>query len=71
MHIRCPICKREIPNAPNDFEWRPFCSKRCKTIDLGNWLGEVYRITRPLGPDDDIEALVDDDGANGGKRGVN
>ena len=62
MHIRCPICRKQIRDAPDDFAWRPFCSKRCQTIDLGNWLGEVYRITRPLGPDD-----VDE----GGERGVN
>ena len=67
MHIRCPICKREIKDAPDDFPTRPFCSPRCKTIDLGNWLGEAYRITRPLGPDDvdaldggDIGVAVDD-----------
>ncbi len=52
MHIRCPICKKQIHDAPDDFVWRPFCCQRCKTIDLGNWLGEAYRITRPLGPDD-------------------
>ena len=65
MHIRCPICQREIRNAPGDYPWRPFCSERCKTIDLGNWLGEAYRITRPLGPDDIDE--IDD----GSERGVN
>lgn len=59
VHIRCPICQREIRDAPDDYPWRPFCSKRCKTIDLGNWLGEAYRITRPIGPDDD------DGGMNG------
>ncbi len=35
---RCPICK-EIASA----DYRPFCSKRCAEIDLGRWLGEVYR----------------------------
>lgn len=28
----------------------PFCSARCKTIDLGRWLGEDYRISEPLRP---------------------
>ena len=53
VHIRCPTCQREIRDAPEDFPWRPFCCKHCKTIDLGNWLGEAYRITRPIGADDD------------------
>jgi hypothetical protein len=40
--IRCPICKREL--APADAEWRPFCSPRCRSIDLGSWLSESYRV---------------------------
>lgn len=35
----CPICGR-----PSSVEMRPFCSKRCADIDLGRWLGEVYRV---------------------------
>jgi endogenous inhibitor of DNA gyrase (YacG/DUF329 family) len=35
---KCPICKN-----PAVLESRPFCSKRCGQIDLGRWLGEVYR----------------------------
>ena len=35
---RCPICRK-----PATREHRPFCSKRCAQIDLGRWLGEVYR----------------------------
>ena len=40
--IRCPICKRVVPWKENPF--RPFCSERCKLIDLGSWIGERYRI---------------------------
>ena len=29
----------------------PFCSSRCKMVDLGKWLGEEYKITEPLRPD--------------------
>ena len=35
----CPICGK--PPVP---EYQPFCSARCKQIDLGRWLGETYRI---------------------------
>jgi uncharacterized protein len=36
---RCPICGR--PRVP---EYRPFCSARCRDIDLGRWFGEVYAV---------------------------
>lgn len=44
MRISCPICKSVLENAPDDFEPRPFCSPRCKLVDLGNWLNDSYRI---------------------------
>ena len=46
--LPCPICGK-----PADFNTpaSPFCSARCKMIDLGKWLGEDYRISEPLRPD--------------------
>lgn len=44
----CPVCRREIPGTETEAPFRPFCSKRCKTIDLGSWLDGRYRISRPL-----------------------
>ena len=38
----CPICKHETVYAGNPF--RPFCSERCRLIDLDNWLEGRYRI---------------------------
>lgn len=38
--FKCPICKKPAGKAVNAFF--PFCSERCKTIDLGAWLGEKY-----------------------------
>ncbi len=39
--ISCPICKRKVKlNDPN----MPFCSDRCRLLDLGNWAAEKYRI---------------------------
>jgi uncharacterized protein len=52
VYIDCPICRSVLPEAPDDFAFRPFCSQRCKLVDLGNWLGEKYRISRPLGPEE-------------------
>jgi endogenous inhibitor of DNA gyrase (YacG/DUF329 family) len=42
--VRCPICKKEV--AFEDPEM-PFCSKRCRMIDLGNWASEKYVISTP------------------------
>ncbi|NVB40087.1 DNA gyrase inhibitor YacG [Pseudenhygromyxa sp. WMMC2535] len=48
---RCPTCKKQHMAGPETTH-RPFCSDRCKMVDLGRWLDEDYRISRPLGPDD-------------------
>ena len=40
----CPICKQSAEAARAQNPYAPFCSRRCKTIDLGRWLGEGYRI---------------------------
>jgi len=40
--IRCPICKKEAAWDNNPF--RPFCSERCRIMDLGKWASEGYRI---------------------------
>lgn len=42
MKIHCPICKKVTTWEENP--WRPFCSERCKLIDLGKWAAEEYRI---------------------------
>ena len=42
MRITCPVCKNITTWEENPF--RPFCSERCKLIDLGAWASEEYRI---------------------------
>lgn len=42
MRVRCPQCGKEVVWESNPF--RPFCSERCKLIDLGKWASEEYRI---------------------------
>lgn len=39
--VRCPTCKKDV--AP-DGKAFPFCSERCRLVDLGNWLDGRYRI---------------------------
>ena len=41
--VSCPQCKKEV-TWNNDNPYRPFCSERCKLIDLGQWATESYRI---------------------------
>ena len=41
----CPICRKEIMRENPEF---PFCSERCRLIDLGNWASGKYVISRPL-----------------------
>ena len=40
--MRCPTCEREF--QPAESTALPFCSERCRTIDLGRWLGEAYAL---------------------------
>ena len=42
MRVRCPTCGRGIDWEGSDF--RPFCSERCRLIDLGGWLAERHAI---------------------------
>jgi endogenous inhibitor of DNA gyrase (YacG/DUF329 family) len=58
--IRCPTCKKEGDwFAGKD---GPFCSHRCKLIDLGKWFSEENRVSEPLPPDhlDQISDLPPD-----------
>lgn len=54
--MRCPICKREFDQSASAS--MPFCSERCRTIDLGRWLGEAYRlpVKREEAVDEDADA---------------
>lgn len=45
--MRCPICKKPVSlDSPES----PFCSDRCRTIDLGKWSSEEYVISSPADP---------------------
>lgn len=41
MLVTCPQCRRQH-EWDRDNPWRPFCSERCRLIDLGAWLQERY-----------------------------
>ena len=49
----CPICDKELPpNAATESDWFPFCSKRCRQVDLYRWAEGKYAIREPLTPED-------------------
>lgn len=51
--VRCPICGKEVDfEDPN----MPFCSDRCRIVDLGNWASEKYVISAPA-KQNDLEEL--------------
>lgn len=51
LKVTCPICGTAMPGDWTDYPDYPFCSKRCRTIDLGRWLGESYRVAGPPSED--------------------
>ena len=56
----CPICRRQLGQSPDRTsatKTYPFCSPRCKLVDLGNWLGDGYVIAgAPLDSLDEFDA---------------
>lgn len=51
----CPICGKPVAT-----EHGPFCSERCRRIDLDRWLGETYRVPTEEGPDGPERKTEDD-----------
>jgi len=50
--VSCPRCGAQAPYSSAN-PWRPFCSERCRIIDLGNWATEAYRVpASPLATDE-------------------
>jgi endogenous inhibitor of DNA gyrase (YacG/DUF329 family) len=56
--VRCPTCRRETTLDGNP--WRPFCSERCKVLDLAAWADERYRI-----PGEPVPSDGEEPGSNG------
>jgi endogenous inhibitor of DNA gyrase (YacG/DUF329 family) len=52
--IRCPICDKQFNPAAS--QAMPFCCERCRQIDLGRWLREVYAVPVVRTPDEGEEA---------------
>lgn len=61
QRVKCPTCEREIDWSQSPF--RPFCSERCRLIDLGAWLTEKHAIPGEPAPEESGRgpAQADDD----------
>lgn len=62
---KCPICERLVPTSGEDVKHHPFCSKRCREVDLVRWCDGKYAIAEPVDPfdvPDDIPRVVSDRG---------
>ncbi len=52
MTLKCPICGKEVKIGDR---YMPFCSDRCKLIDLGNWASEKYVISTPVEDQEEVD----------------
>lgn len=62
---RCPICSKRF-STPTlaDAPWFPFCSERCRIVDLGRWIDGAYAIPGPpveLKPSPEANGNIDHD----------
>ena len=56
--VPCPRCGTQKAYTPEN-RWRPFCSERCRVIDLGNWATEAYRVLQPPQEASDLPSEAD------------
>ncbi len=54
--LNCPTCKAIVTVKDEEF---PFCSERCRTIDLGKWASGAYRISSPILDPDVLERIAE------------
>jgi len=46
LKVPCPQCQKEVLWQPESL-FKPFCSERCRLIDLGDWADENHKISQP------------------------
>jgi endogenous inhibitor of DNA gyrase (YacG/DUF329 family) len=57
LSLRCPICRTLVLRTQEDF---PFCSDRCRTIDLGKWASGGYVISTKINDPEQLEDLAEE-----------
>ena len=56
LSLRCPICRTLVLRTQEDF---PFCSDRCRTIDLGKWASGGYVISTKINDPEELESITE------------
>ena len=60
--LTCPICDNELPvEIDGESPLFPFCSQRCKYVDLNRWLTGEYAVAEKLSPEQMFEQMSDED----------
>lgn len=68
LRVTCPVCGREVVAEGGKVRPPfPFCSERCRLVDLRRWLGEQYRLPGP-GPEEAADVWEDEEGADRSER---
>jgi endogenous inhibitor of DNA gyrase (YacG/DUF329 family) len=62
--LRCPNCKKIVLRSEPEF---PFCSERCRLVDLGKWASGGYVISTSVNDPEAFESTKSEDAANDGK----
>jgi len=57
--LRCPTCRTLVLRSNENF---PFCSERCRLIDLGKWASGGYVIATPITDPEQLENIADEQG---------
>ena len=57
IRLECPSCKKPVRNTGQNF---PFCSDRCRLIDLGKWASGGYVISTPITDPEQLENIAEE-----------
>ncbi|PLX95350.1 MAG: DNA gyrase inhibitor YacG [Desulfuromonas sp.] len=63
MQVPCPKCRKSVDWQGNPH--RPFCSERCRQLDLGSWADESYRVAGESVDPEALEKIIPFPGADG------
>jgi len=63
--LRCPTCRKIVLRSEPDF---PFCSERCRLIDLGKWASGGYVISTPITDPEAMESVLEEQERRGRKN---
>ncbi|MEH6628357.1 MAG: DNA gyrase inhibitor YacG [Motiliproteus sp.] len=61
--IPCPNCQKPV-NLSEKTPYRPFCSERCRLLDLGAWASDEYQVSSPSHGEDNDNLMSEDDIGN-------